>query len=191
MAARVEGKRPEVQSGLVEPDSEGKEGRAKALFDQARLNNSVDHANEICERYGVKILSINLISAAPADRGLLDALSQGAVATVAAHQTETNARGAANAMLLQAKAEAEAAWIRAEGDAQAEVIRAQGSLDAASKLETSQVAVQLAKLKTAGSCLKDSKANTFFFGLQGAADVPAGLLGSSMMAQATAAAVGK
>lgn len=186
MAARVEGKRPEVQSGLAEPDPEEKDGR-KALFDQTRLNNSVDHANEICQRYGVRILSINLISASPADRGLLDALSQGAVATVAAQQTETNARGAANAMIVQAKAEAEAARIRAEGDAQAEVIRAQGALDAAAKLQTSQVAVDLAKLKTAGTCLKDSKANSFFFGLQSANDVPSGLLGTAMMAEASAA----
>jgi len=185
MAARVEGKRPEVQSGLAEPDPEEKE--RKALFDPTRLNNSVDHANEICQRYGVKILSINLISASPADRGLLDALSQGAVATVAAQQTETAARGAANAMLLQAKAEAEAARIRAEGDAKAEVIRADGALEAAAKLQTSQVAVDLAKIKTAGSCLKDAKANSFFFGLQGAADVPSGLLGTAMLAEASAA----
>lgn len=185
MAARVEGKRPEVQSALAEPDPEEKD--RKALFDPSRLNNSVDHANEICQRYGVKILSINLISASPADRGLLDALSQGAVATVAAQQTETAARGAANAMLLQAKAEAEAARIRAEGDAKAEVIRAEGSLDAAAKLQTSQVAVDLARMKTAGACLKDSKANTFFFGLQGASEIPAGLLGTAMMAEASAA----
>lgn len=186
MAARVEGKRPEVQSVLAEPDPEEKDRKA-ALFDPSRLNNSVDHANEICQRYGVKILSINLISASPADRGLLDALSQGAVATVAAQQTETAARGAANAMLLQAKAEAEAARIRAEGDAKAEVIRAEGSLDAAAKLQTSQVAVDLARMKTAGNCLKDAKANSFFFGLQGASEVPSALLGTALMAEASAA----
>merc|ERR1719158_503303 len=95
----------------VEPEPEG-EGGAKALFDREKLSGSVDHANEICGQYGVKILSINLISAYPADRSLLQALSQGAVATVAAEQTETAARGQSNAMLLQAKAEAQAERIR-------------------------------------------------------------------------------
>lgn len=193
MAACVEGKRPDVQSALADPissssaETDPEEKERKALFDPARLNNSVDHANEICERYGVKILSINLISASPADRGLLDALSQGAVATVAAQQTETAARGQANAMLLQARAEAEAARIRAEGDAKAEVLRAEGSLEAASKLQTSQVAVDLARMKTAGNCLKDTKANTFFFGLQGATDIPSGVLGTALLAEAFAA----
>merc|ERR1712216_810707 len=109
----------------AEPEPEEKDG-AKALFDRERLSGSVDHANEICGQYGVKILSINLISAYPKDRSLLEALSQGAVATVAAEQTETAARGQSNALLLKAKAEAEAAKIRAEGTASAEAIEAEG-----------------------------------------------------------------
>merc|ERR1711977_614526 len=72
-----------------EPEPEEKEG-AKALFDREKLMSSVDHANNICGQYGVKVLSINLISAYPKDPSLLEALSQGAVATVAAEQTETN-----------------------------------------------------------------------------------------------------
>lgn len=185
MARRVEGDKK--REGGFEPDpEEEKEGR-RALFDPERLNNSVDHANEICRRYGVTILSINLISASPSDRGLLDALSQGAVATVAAEQTETAARGEAQALLLKAKAEAEAARIRAQGDAQAEEVRAEGSLKAAQKLSTSEVAVALAKLRTAGVCLKEGKANSFFFGLQGAADIPSGILGTAMLAESSAA----
>merc|ERR1719217_2028097 len=97
-----------------EPEPEEKEG-AKALFDREKLMSSVDHANNICGQYGVKVLSINLISAYPKDPSLLEALSQGAVATVAAEQIETAARGESNAMLLKAKAEAEAEQIRAEG----------------------------------------------------------------------------
>lgn len=61
---------------------------------------------------------------------------------MAAEQTETAARGEAQALLLkaplghvgqlcvEAKAEAEAARIRAEGDARAEEVRAEGSLKA-------------------------------------------------------------
>ncbi|CAE7382094.1 unnamed protein product [Symbiodinium natans] len=162
------------------------EGR-RALFDPDRMVQSADHANAICERYGVKILSINLISASPSDRGLLDALSKGAVATVAAEQTETAARGEAQALLLKAKAEAEAARIRAEGDAKAEELRAEGSLKAAKRLEDSEVAIALAKIKTAGSCLKEGKANSFFFGLNGAADIPGGMLGTAALANAATA----
>lgn len=164
----------------VEVDNEGR----RALFDPDRLVKSAEHANTICHQYGVKILSINLISASPSDRGLLDALSQGAVASVAAEQTETAARGDAQALLLKAKAEAEAARIRAEGDARAEELRAEGSLKAAKRLEDSEVAVSLAKLKTAGACLKDGKANSFFFGLQGATDIPGGMLGTAALAGA-------
>ncbi|CAE7453142.1 unnamed protein product [Symbiodinium sp. CCMP2592] len=159
-----------------------KEGGRRALFDPDRMAQSADHANAICERYGVKILSINLISVSPSDRGLLDALSKGAVATVAAEQTETAARGEAQALLLKAKAEAEAARIRAEGDARAEEVRAEGSLKAAKRLEDSEVAIALAKMKTAGGCLKDGKANSFFFGLNGAADIPGGMLGTAALA---------
>jgi regulator of protease activity HflC (stomatin/prohibitin superfamily) len=161
-----------------EPDPEEKDG-LQALFDWEKLNNSVTHANEICSKYGVKILSINLISATPADPGLLQALSQGAVANVAAEQTETAARGSAKALNLQAKAEAEAARIRAEGDAQADLILAEGSLKAARQLETSEVAVMLAKMSSASSALKQGKDNSFFFGLEGG-DMSAAMLGATM-----------
>eukprot|EP00413_Alexandrium_margalefii_P022740 CAMPEP_0204574318 /NCGR_PEP_ID=MMETSP0661-20131031/40530_1 /ASSEMBLY_ACC=CAM_ASM_000606 /TAXON_ID=109239 /ORGANISM="Alexandrium margalefi, Strain AMGDE01CS-322" /LENGTH=527 /DNA_ID=CAMNT_0051582829 /DNA_START=73 /DNA_END=1656 /DNA_ORIENTATION=+ len=153
------------------------------LFDRVQLSRTTEHANEICQRYGVRIVSINLISASPADKGLLDALSQGAVAAVAAEQTETAARGAAQATLLKARAEAEAAKVRAAGDAEAEVVRAQGSIQAAKQLEESEVAVALAKLKQAGACLADGQANSFFFGLQSASDIPAGMLGNALMAE--------
>merc|ERR1712139_128393 len=105
------------------------------------------HANEICGQYGVKIMSINLISAYPKDRSLLEALSQGAVATVAAEQTETNAKGEANAMILRARAEADADKIRVEGHAAAEAISADGSLKAARLIESSEVATSIAKLR--------------------------------------------
>jgi len=165
-----------------EPDPEEKEGGAKALFDREKLSSSVDHGNEICGQYGVKILSINLISAYPADRSLLEALSQGAVATVAAEQTETAARGESNALLLKARAEAEAERIRAEGSAAAEAICADGSLKAAKLLESSEVATTIAKLRASGSALGEGKANSFFFGLGGPGEIPQGVLGSALMA---------
>lgn len=182
MAARQEGDKKREAGVEVDKENEGR----RALFDPDRLHTSVDHANDICARYGVKILSINLISASPSDKGLLDALSQGAVASVAAEQTETQARGESQALLLKAKAESEAARIRAEGDAKAEELRAEGSLKAAQRLEKSEVAVALAKLKTSAACLKDGKANSFFFGLQGAADIPAGMLGTAAFAEIAA-----
>eukprot|EP00929_Paragymnodinium_shiwhaense_P026009 TRINITY_DN1556_c2_g1_i1.p1 TRINITY_DN1556_c2_g1~~TRINITY_DN1556_c2_g1_i1.p1 ORF type:complete len:546 (-),score=111.93 TRINITY_DN1556_c2_g1_i1:259-1896(-) len=173
---------PPGGSKELEPEEKG----AKALFDRDQLFSSVEHANEICSRYGVKILSINLISAYPADKSLMEALSQGAVATVAAEQTETAARGQAQAMLLKAKAESEADRIRAEGAAAAEELRAEGSLKAARTLETSDVAVLLAKMKTAGHALGEANANSFFFGLSGPADVSSGVLGTALMAEASA-----
>lgn len=172
----------------AEPDHEpgdDKDG-AKALFDREKLDSSVEHANEICGQYGVKILSINLISAYPADRSLLEALSQGAVATVAAEQTETAARGESNALLLRARAEAESERIRAEGHAAAEAICAEGSLKAAKLLEDSEVATTIAKLRASGTALGEGKANSFFFGLGGPAELPSGVLGTALMAEATA-----
>eukprot|EP00927_Polykrikos_kofoidii_P020423 TRINITY_DN1968_c0_g1_i5.p1 TRINITY_DN1968_c0_g1~~TRINITY_DN1968_c0_g1_i5.p1 ORF type:complete len:532 (+),score=85.69 TRINITY_DN1968_c0_g1_i5:55-1650(+) len=166
---------------------DNEKGGAKALFDREQLNSSVEHANDICGQYGVKILTINLISAFPSDRSLLEALSQGAVATVAAEQTATAARGEAQALLVKARAEAEADRIRAEGAAMAEELRAEGSLKAANRLESSAVAVELAKMRTAGNCLGEGNANSFFFGLGGPADIPAGVLGSSLVAVNAAA----
>lgn len=166
-----------------EPDVDG----AKALFDPERLSSSVDHANEICSKYGVKILSINLISAYPADKNLLQALSQGAVATVAADQTEIAARATANSLLLKARAEAEAQRIRAEGSAQSEAIRAAGSLKAAKALEGSEVAKVMAKLRASGSALGQGKSNSFFFGMGGEGEMN----GNAAMALMAKAATGQ
>jgi len=118
---------------------------------------------------------------------LLEALSQGAVATVAAEQIETAARGEAKALKLKAQAESDAERIRAEGHAAAESIKAEGSLKAAQSLEGSEVATAIAQLRAAGVALGEGKANSFFFGLGGPAEIPTGLLGSALMADAAAA----
>jgi regulator of protease activity HflC (stomatin/prohibitin superfamily) len=162
-----------------ESDDFANEGRA-ALFNSDHLKNSVEHANEICQRYGVQVLSINLISATPSDRQLLEALSQGAVASVAAQQTHTAAKAKAQATLIQASAEAEATMVKARGEAEAEKLRAEGSLSAAKSLEGSNVAVALSRIRTTGTALGEGKANSFFFGLQGAGDLPMGLLAGAM-----------
>jgi len=190
MSARIAGDNLEkaVADGKEPEPAPEEKGGAKALFDREMLSSSVQHANEICSRYGVRILSINLISAYPADRTLLEALSQGAVATVAAEQTETSARGEARAVLLKARAHAEAEKVQAEGAAAAEELRAEGHLKAARRLESSEVAVTLAKLRTAGNSLGEGKANSFFFGLKGPGDLASGVLGSALLAPGAAGA---
>lgn len=121
------------------------------IWDTKRMASAVEIANVVTRTYGVTILSINIISAIPADANLQNALAQGAVASAEAEQAETIARG-----------QARAARIKAEGDAQADIIRAQGAHEAAEKLATSEFAVELARLRETGAILSDRSA--FFFG---------------------------
>eukprot|EP00397_Hematodinium_sp_SG-2012_P013594 GEMP01013810.1.p1 GENE.GEMP01013810.1~~GEMP01013810.1.p1 ORF type:complete len:488 (+),score=101.92 GEMP01013810.1:165-1628(+) len=121
------------------------------LFNFARLNYAVAHCNEVCNKYGVMVMSINIISAKPRDDKLMNQLAAGAVAAAAAEQAETAARGNAKAKLIVASAQADA-----------ERICAQGSKDAASILEKSDFAVELARMSKAGDAIKDK--TTFFFG---------------------------
>merc|ERR1711998_793044 len=48
------------------------------IFDSARIASAVEAANTITQTYGVTILSINIISAVPADKSLQQALAKGA-----------------------------------------------------------------------------------------------------------------
>jgi hypothetical protein len=183
-----------------EPDPEIKTGR-KALWDSRRLENAVNDANAITERYGVHIMSINLISAAPDDPRLVDIMSRGAVAAVAAEESlkeahataqaaivqasaqKDTAQAAADAMLIQIRAEADAKEIAATADATSETMRARGSKEAGHLMGQSDVAVSLAKLKIAYEPFADNKASTFFFGLKGPGDLPTALLGNAMASQ--------
>eukprot|EP00927_Polykrikos_kofoidii_P083177 TRINITY_DN8464_c0_g1_i2.p1 TRINITY_DN8464_c0_g1~~TRINITY_DN8464_c0_g1_i2.p1 ORF type:complete len:591 (+),score=84.93 TRINITY_DN8464_c0_g1_i2:55-1827(+) len=203
-----------------EPESENNDqlGR-KALWDPSRLANVVDDANNICKRYGVEILSINLISAAPEDKQLVDIMSRGAVATVSAEETlkaaraearaslitaeaeAARAQAAADAMLITARSEAESATIAVQGeaaraqaaanakmiaaqaDADAERTRAEGARDAGLLLAESEVATSLAKLEIAYGPFAENQSSTFFFGLQGPAELPNALLGKHLAAQ--------
>jgi len=124
-----------------------------AIFDGSRMASAVEAANAITSTYGVTILSINIISAVPADHDLQQALARGAVASADAERAETVARG-----------EAKAVRIRAEADAEAEKIRAEGARSAADLLATSAVAVDLAKIGKTGEALQGKGTNTLFFG---------------------------
>merc|ERR1711977_471994 len=128
---------------------------ASAIFDGHRMASAVEAANLITQTYGVTILSINIISAIPADRELQQALARGAVASADAERAETVARG-----------EAKAVRIRAEADAEAEKIRAEGARSAADMLAESQVAVDLAKISKVGEALQGKGTNTLFFGAE-------------------------
>merc|ERR1719231_1775575 len=94
-------------------------------------------------------MSINIISATPCDKALTRALASGAVASAEALQAETAARGKARAVAIEA-------------DAEAARVRAEGARDAAEKLATSQVAVDLAKTDRSAKMLNPG--DKYFFG---------------------------
>merc|ERR1719198_953120 len=119
------------------------------------------HANEVCSRYGVEIININIISAFPKDSKLVEALAAGAVAAAQAEQSETAAQGQSKALMIKTQAEADASRIQAEADADAERIRAAGSRDAARQLEASTIAVELARIQKTGEAISDK--HSFFF----------------------------
>lgn len=112
------------------------------LFNVDKLNDAVTHANGMTRKYGVEILSINIISAKPAHDELMQSLAKGAVAAAEAQQLEITARGRAKAAIIMAK-----------GEADAEVTRADGSKMAASLLQEEAVAVQLAYINSTGEAL--------------------------------------
>merc|ERR1712167_542166 len=91
--------RPSAMS-LGQPGAGG-QGMAGAatLFDKGKLRSAVTHANDVCSRYGVEVITINIISAFPNDRKLVEALAAGAVAAAEAEQAETAAEGAAKALM--------------------------------------------------------------------------------------------
>merc|ERR1712054_702281 len=132
------------------------------IFSVQQMSSAVQHANEICNQYGVSIVSINVISAVPVDKKLEETLSAGAVAAAGAQQAEIAARGNAKARLIEAQSVAAAQRIQAQSMADAEVMYAQGKKDAAAHLESSGVAVDLARLEKAGTILADK--TSFFFG---------------------------
>merc|ERR1711977_585449 len=108
---------------------------------------AVTHANDVCSRYGVEVISINIISAFPNDTKLVEALAAGAVAAAEAEQAETAAEGSAKALMIRTKAEADAKRISAEAEADSDRIRAEGSKDAGVMIEQSGIAADLARIQ--------------------------------------------
>lgn len=155
-----------VVSGLVDGDMcaaaplpPHQHEEVSMLFDLDKLQNAVQHANDMTLRYGVEILSINIISARPADHELMNALAKGAVAAAEAQQAETAARGKARAARITAQGSADSLAITARAEAHAEVERAKGSLTAADQLQQSEVAVQLSMIQAQGTALRNAKSS--------------------------------
>jgi regulator of protease activity HflC (stomatin/prohibitin superfamily) len=167
-----------AQVNLVQACSNEPHGVSQ-IFSVQQMSSAVQHANEICNQYGVSIISINVISAVPFDKKLEETLSAGAVAAAGAQQAEIAARGNAKARLIDAQSCAAAQRVQAQAAADAEVMHAQGKKEAAALLEGSQVAVDLAKLEKTGGIL--SNKTSFFFGTAPPA-LPA-LLGSQKIMQ--------
>jgi len=149
---------PSWDEGLCVHD---KDGLAR-IFSANQMSLAVRHANEICSQYGVRVVNINIISAFPKDLNLQQSLSAGAVASATAQQSEIAARGNAKAKFIAANAEAQAMRINAQAVADAEKLKAQGKKDAAALLESSAVAVDLAKIERASELIGDK--TSFFFG---------------------------
>jgi len=155
------------------PPQASRGGAENPLFDQVGMTEAVNHANVITMTYGVEICSINIISANPVDKNLMNSLASGAVAAAEALQSETAARGNAKALQIEAEATAatrrieaasiaEAECVKAKGDAEAEVTRAEGSKKAADLIGESDVAVALAKIDRSSQAI--AKADKVFFG---------------------------
>lgn len=121
---------PSEASGVGRRDTESRAFADNPLYDTERMGDAVTHANNITETYGVRILSINIISATPLDTQLTQSLAMGAVAAAKALQDETAARGLANAAKIQAEAEAEHSRITALGVADAVRVKAKADADA-------------------------------------------------------------
>jgi len=135
-AASAEAAPPSSASKKADDENVG------VLFNIDKLNDCVTHANFMTNRYGVEILSINIISAKPAHNELMQSLAKGAVAAAEAQQLEITAMG-----------KSKAATIMAKGEADAEVTRAEGSRQAAKLLQEESVAVQLAYISSTGEAM--------------------------------------
>lgn len=149
----------QVAEQVVPEDESGQDRNAmcSAIFDGARMSSALEAANVITITYGVEVLSINIISAIPADPALQQALAKGAVASADAERAETVAKGEAKAALTRARAEAEG-----------EKIRAEGAKLAADMISSNPLAVELAKINSVGTAIQGSGTSTLFFGADAA-----------------------
>jgi len=101
------------------------------LYDVEKMDNARNRANDVTRTYGIEIISINIISAQPTDRALTQSLASGAVASAESLKIETEARGAARALMIKAKSEADSQLLVAEGIKCSDIITAEGKKQAA------------------------------------------------------------
>lgn len=150
------------QSGVAPVNNGEAPPEYSKIFDEDRMADSVTHANKITCRYGVEVMSINIISAIPADPNLREALAKGALATAQAEQIETQARAEAKAAQIRVETENRNLTLLAEAEAEAMRIRASGQMEAAQQIESSALASELAKITAMKDVLSNKSA--FFFG---------------------------
>jgi len=132
------------------------------LYDDKRMAGCVAHANEITVKYGVKIHSINIISAKPSDNKLNDTLAAGALAKAQAEKTERDAQANARRAHIEQNMMNQNVLSAAKAEAEAERIRAEGHKQAANEIESSALACELRRLEALGGVL--SNKSSFFFG---------------------------
>ena len=101
------------------------------LYDVEKMDNARNRANDVTRTYGIEIISINIISAQPTDSALTQSLASGAVASAESLKIETEARGAARALMIKAKSEADSQLLVAEGTKCSDIITAEGKKQAA------------------------------------------------------------
>lgn len=158
LAAAAQASASSAEGVPVDQTAHQKNSRDNPMFDVFRMKSAVEHANIVTKKYGIEIMSINIISANPCDANLTRALASGAVAAAEALQAETTARGNAKAKMIEAEATAEALQIQAAAEAKAILLKAEANMEAAKMLQTSDVAVDLAKINaSAGALATNSK----------------------------------
>merc|ERR1719269_258281 len=62
------------------------------LYNLEKMGSAVEHANSVTRSYGIEIMSINIISAAPVDDALTKSLASGAVASAEAEKLRAEGR---------------------------------------------------------------------------------------------------
>jgi regulator of protease activity HflC (stomatin/prohibitin superfamily) len=92
----------------------GEQNIENPMFDYDRLGMALKDANQISAEFGVEIVSVSIISANPANKTLMNALSTSAVASAEALQAETHARGMARSLHIETRAAAAAKEIESE-----------------------------------------------------------------------------
>lgn len=137
------------------------------LYDDERMAGCVAHANLTTERYGVNIVSINIISASPSERTLTEKLAQGALAAAEAEMTETMAHADAKAAKIKQDIANENMRAEAQARADSAIIEAEGQKRAADLIASSELACELQRLQAMKGVLSDKAA--FFFGSDPAA----------------------